>query len=447
MTIQLSQQQGQAVQSVVEWFKNDTENQQVHKLAGFAGTGKSTILPEILASTGLTPSDVAAAAPTGKAARVMGGKLNDQGFEVECRTIHSLIYQPKPSKPEVLEKELAGAKATCLALSQGTSFNQPSTPEETRALIKEFEKKIEILERDLDRAYDMDKPRFQLNPESTLVSERKKLILIDEGSMVGTDMAEDLTSFGIPILVMGDPGQLPPVDSEMGFDLNEADTFLTEIHRQAADNPIIRLATMVRKGERGDYGDYGQGVQIVRPKDDIFTYDLDREAQIICGTNKTRWKLTSRLRRRAGFEGLAPMEGEPLIMCKNSRLHPALCNGTPLFSAHDHEGLEEGNDRFLLSAFDEDGKKYTMYVYQGLFEEHEKRVKGYSSADKSSAYRARAKDHHVDFGWAITCHKSQGSQWDEVVVHDESGVFREDADKWLYTAITRAAQRLTIVAD
>jgi exodeoxyribonuclease-5 len=86
-----------------------------------------------------------------------------------------------------------------------------------------------------------------------------------------------------------------------------------------------------------------------------------------------------------------------------------------------------------------------MFAYQGLFEEHVKREKNFATAAKPSAYRARINDNHVDFGWAITCHKSQGSQWDDVVVHDESGSFREAADQWLYTAITRAAERLVIV--
>lgn len=447
MTIALTDQQGKAVHNVVDWYKNDSEEDQDHTIAGFAGTGKSTILPDIISATGLDVSQVAFAAPTGKAAKVMASKLHSQGFEsADCRTIHSLIYQPKMMKAEVLEKELETAKATAVALSKGTSINQPATPAEVRAKIKEVEKQIEILERDLDRAYDHSTPRFQLNPESVLVTGAKKLIVIDEGSMVGKDMAEDLRSFDIPILVMGDPGQLPPVESDMGFDLEQPDTFLTEIHRQAADNPIIRLATMVRKGDRPDYGDYGQGVRVVRPKDDIYTMDLDREAQIIVGTNKKRWQLTSRLRRKAGFEGLAPMNGEPLIMCKNSKVHPLLVNGTPVFSGLDHPDLNEGEARFLITVYDEDGRKYVMYAYQGMFEEHLKREKGYATADKQSAFRARVKDNHVDFGWAITCHKSQGSQWDEVVVHDESFVFRDDADKWLYTAVTRAAERLTIVA-
>lgn len=445
--MELSDQQGKAVKNVVNWFNSIGDKKQSHELGGFAGTGKSTILPFIIDDLGLTTSEVAFAAPTGKASKVMASKLHGQGFKsADCRTVHSLIYQPKMMKAEVLEREIQELKALCLALKNGQAPAHIAG-DNPKHKIKEVEKQLEILERDLDRAYDHDKPRFQLNPESVLVTGAKKLIVIDEGSMVGKEMAEDLLSFDIPILVMGDPGQLPPVDSEMGFDLENPDTFLTEIHRQAADNPIIRLATLIRQGERPDYGDYGQGVKVVTPRQDVYTYDLDRDAQIICGRNKTRWKMTSKLRREAGFTSRAPANGEPLIMCKNSKVHPALVNGTPIFSGADHPDLLEGESRFLMTAFDEDGRKYEMFVFQGLFEEHLKQEKGYSTAEKSYAFKSRIKDNHVDFGWVITCHKSQGSQWDEVVVHDESAAFRDDCDKWLYTAVTRAAERLIIVAS
>jgi exodeoxyribonuclease-5 len=153
------------------------------------------------------------------------------------------------------------------------------------------------------------------------------------------------------------------------------------------------------------------------------------------------------MRRAGGYEGDTPGEGEPLIICKNSRQHPMLVNGTPVFSAIDHDDLDEGSDRFLIDVFDEEGRRYKMFAYQGLFEEHTAKVKGYASASKSAAYRSRINDNHVDFAWAITCHKSQGSQWDEVIVHDESGVFRDDADKWLYTAVTRTSGGLILIAD
>lgn len=446
--MELSPQQGQAVKRVVSWWQAEREFQQVMEIAGFAGTGKSTILPFIIDDMGLQENDIAFMAPTGKAAKVMGAKLRAQGYQVQPTTIHSAIYQPKPQKAEVLEAELRNLEVDRSLIINGEHPDYPVAADKAAALaqIKEIDKKIEIIKKDLDRAYDQDSPKFQLNPESRLVTGNVKLVVIDEGSMVGESMAEDLMSFGIPILVMGDPGQLPPVGEDPGFDLANAGTMLTEIHRQAADNPVIHIATLIRKGERPEFGDYGNGVRVIRRREDKYTLDLDRDAQVIVGTNKTRWKLTGNMRRAGGYEGLSPGEGEPLIMCKNSRQHPMLVNGTAVYSAIDHDDLIDGESRFLIDIFDEDGRRYKMFAYQGLFEEHKAKVKGHASAAKGTAFRARINDNHLDFGWAITCHKSQGSQWDEVIVHDESGVFREDSDKWLYTAVTRTAGGLILIA-
>lgn len=441
---QLSQQQGEAVKRIRDWYRNESRDKGTCKLAGFAGTGKSTILPDIISEMGLDPEEVAFAAPTGKAAKVMGEKLRNQGIKVYPTTVHSLIYQPRPQKAEVMERELAEQQMLYDGIRQGTI---PPPTGDYKADLREAEKKIAILTKDLDRAYDINDLRFHLNPDSRLVTSPVKLIVLDEGSMVGETMAEDLESFEIPILVMGDPGQLPPVGEKPGFDLHNPDVFLTEVHRQAADNPIIYLATLVRKGQRADYGDYGNGVLIVPKKKDIYTLDLNRDCQVIVGTNKNRWKMTSKMRKEAGFDTILPGKGEPLIMCKNSRQHPQLVNGTQVFSAVDHGDAEDGLARFVAHVHDEDGALKTMYAVQGLFEEHQAKVKNFSSASKSAAFKARINDNHIDFGWAITCHKSQGSQWDEVIVHDESYVFKDDADKWLYTAITRAAERLVIVAD
>ena len=439
----LSPQQGDAVRKIKHWYQNDTAVRQVFVMCGFAGTGKSTILPDILDATGLTPGQVAFCAPTGKAAKVMGTKLRAQGINVYPSTIHSLIYTPKPQKAETLERELAEMK-TFVTLLKAGDVSPPSG--DMKADLREAEKKIHILTRDLDRAYDLNDLRFTLNPDSRLISEDIKLLIVDEGSMVDEQMAEDMSDFEIPILVMGDPGQLPPVGGNPGFLVGTPDAFLTEVHRQAADNPIIYLATLARKGQPLEYGDYGDGVLVIPAKKDIYTLDLDRDCQVIVGTNKNRWKQTSRMRKAGGFLDSLPHKGEPLIMCRNSRTYPALVNGTQVFAAEDHGMAEEGRDRFLAKIFDEDGKAFSMFCYQGMLEEHIGRIKNYATCSKDRAFRSRITDHQLDFGWAITCHKAQGSQWEEVIVHDDSGSFREDADKWLYTAVTRASDRLVVVA-
>lgn len=442
MSYTLSPQQGDAVRKISNWYTTETDYKQVFVMCGFAGTGKSTILPDILNGTNLTPNQVAFCAPTGKAAKVMGEKLRAQGINVYPSTIHSLIYTPKQQKADVLERELSETK-TFLSMLQSGQVHPPTG--DLVADVHEAEQKIKILMKDLDRAYDLNDLRFNLNPESRLIQEQIKLIIVDEGSMVGEQMAEDLMDFEIPILVMGDPGQLPPVGEDPGFLTGTPDAFLTEVHRQAADNPIIYLATRARKGEVIEFGDYGDGVLVVPVKKDIYTNDLDRDAQVIVGTNKNRWKQTSRMRKAGGFIDTLPHKGEPLIMCRNSRTYPSLVNGTPVFSGKDHGMAEEGRDRFLAKVFDEDGKMFEMFCYQGMLEEHFGRVKNFATCSKDRAFRSRQLDHQLDFGWAITCHKSQGSQYDEVILHDDSGSFREDCDKWLYTGITRAAKRLVIV--
>ena len=443
--ISLSPQQGEAVKAIRDWFKNDTAYQRVFRLGGYAGSGKSTLLPFIIDELGLSPSQIAFAAPTGKAALVMTTKMRDQGINQTAKTIHSLIYQPKLQKADVLERELREHEELLAAIVAGDT----APPSDDAAHdIDQLKRQIKVIQKDLKRAYQSNDLNFSLNPESQLISANPRLIILDEGSMVGVEIADDLYSFEIPILVMGDPGQLPPVGDDPGYFIPDElpDFFLTEVHRQAQDNPIIRLATMVRKGERPDYGDYGGGVLVIPRRKDEYTYDPDSEAQIIVGTNKTRWKVTSEIRKAAGFDTTLPCKGEPLIICKNHREYPELINGLPVWSAIDHGDAVKGKNRFIAEFWDDEGvKRYRTFCYQGLFEEHVGRERNFATAEDRMAFQSRKTDTHIDFAWAITCHKAQGSQWDAVIVHDESGSFRAQADKWLYTAITRAAERLVIV--
>jgi exodeoxyribonuclease-5 len=107
--------------------------------------------------------------------------------------------------------------------------------------------------------------------------------------------------------------------------------------------------------------------------------------------------------------------------------------------------LIHGKATFPLKATDEDEVQRNIITCQALFEEHFARQSGYVSADKRDGYEAKKKHHLVDWAWALTCHSSQGSQWNKVVVHDEGSSFREDIDRWRYTAVTRAAEKLTVV--
>ena len=146
----------------------------------------------------------------------------------------------------------------------------------------------------------MKKPRFALNPQSDAAD--AKLIVLDEVSMVGEEMARDLMSFGKPILVLGDPGQLPPIKGEGAFTRDTPDVMLTEVHRQAAELAIIRLATMARQGVPIGFGTYDRSVAKMR-KADVTPEQALRSGQLICGMNATRLQLNNAMRAAAGFGG------------------------------------------------------------------------------------------------------------------------------------------------
>jgi len=225
------------------------------------------------------------------------------------------------------------------------------------------------------------------------------------------------------------------------------DVFLTEIHRQAAENPIIRLATLARQGELLKVGDYGDGVQVVTRQNDNVTLDMDRDAMVLVGTHKKRWLLTKRIRDSLGYTETGPMSGEPILVNKNSRNHPSLVNGTILWNNTDHGDLVGGHtsNKLNLTDHETENMRFDLWGAQCFFEEHHFRKRNSFSGSPKEVYAAKVRCEQLDWGHVLTVHKSQGSEWDDVVVHDESGVFRDQGNRWLYTGITRAKDKLTVV--
>ena len=429
----LSPGQGAAVKAFSDWSRSAGFSDRAAPyflLTGYAGTGKTTILPNLIDASGFDLSEIAFMAPTGKAAKVMTRKMNAMGVQAAATTIHKAIYRPRMHTADRLEAEMEALKQRI------PSLTEPSE-------IADYKDRIRLIERDLEKAYKEDSPQFSFNVDSAI--RYKSLIVVDEASMIGTDMADDLRYFGIPILAIGDPGQLPPINDTPGFMNREADAAMTEIHRQAADNPIIALSMMVREGKRIKPGTMGSEVVICEKRDDPATYDMDRDVQIIVGRHENRWRITRKLREMQGFAGQGPVAGEMMMIMKNSRKHPDLLNGTPVLMEESVGELEEGDVLCHCKFRDEDGNSYEVPVVQGGLEENYL-GKGQFTASSRAVSKARRDGDAVelDWGYAITCHKSQGSQWDDVVVHDESGFFNEP-EKWLYVGVTRAAKTLTLV--
>ena len=165
-------------------------------------------------------------------------------------------------------------------------------------------------------------PTFTLNADGP--ASRAGLIVIDECSMVDEELARDLLSFGKPILVFGDPFQLPPVKGGGYFTDAAPDVMLTEIHRQAEDNPIIRLSEIVRSGGELKEGVYGETRVIRRAAVDAA--QVLAADQVLVGINRTRRAYNQRMRELNGFKAPLPVSGDRLVCLRNDRTK-GLING------------------------------------------------------------------------------------------------------------------------
>ena len=278
---------------------------------------------------------------------------------------------------------------------------------------------------------------FVLNPESPVA--HAALVVVDEVSMVGDDIGLDLLSYGTKVLVLGDPFQLPPIKGEGFFTDVTPDIMLTEIHRQAAENPIIRMSMDIREGRTLAPGYYGESL-VVRRSDisrDTMAAMVMEADQLLCGMNKTRQTFNTRVRELKGiagqFEAWLPAEGDRLVCLKNNRIK-GLLNG----------GLWEARSITVK------GRKITMRV-ASLDEDGvvpvdvETPIEFFRGTEKELDWKVLKQSDQFTFGYALTVHKSQGSQWDNVLLYDESSVFRETSARHQYTAVTRAAEKVTVV--
>lgn len=404
-----SPKQEGALKAVADWLAKP-DGKQVFRLFGYAGTGKTTLARHFAESCG---GSVLFAAFTGKAASVMraNGCLG-------ASTIHRLIYKPQP-KSEIRLLELRGHIAEL-----GDKILVPMEGEDVAALEKQLEEARQEVK---DIEEDLKRPAFVLNFESEV--KHAKLLVIDECSMVNEEMGADLLSFGTPILVLGDPAQLPPVMGGGFFTDHEPDVMLTEIHRQAKDSPIIRLATMIREGGRPAAGEYGDSLVIHREdldRDSVMTHD-----QILVGRNATRRISNARARELLQRTSHLPEETDKLVCLRNDHT-VGLLNGELWTTLH---SLVIDDDTLGLTIENEDGSGAQLNV-----EAHRHHFEG-----RELGYWEKRMAQEFDFGYALTVHKSQGSQWDSVIAFDESFCFRADARRWLYTAVTRAAKRVTLV--
>lgn len=435
---QLSAQQEAGIQKIRDWYGNSDDRPygaDVFRLFGYAGTGKTTLAKEIPAALGL--HDVRYGTFTGKAAHVLRSK-----GAAPVSTIHSAVYFPTTS--EQAREALRAARDELADLVNGPKLDSMEEMKEVEARMAELQALIPTLEADARRL------AWEWNPDSEWAS--ADLIVLDEVSMVNAKLAADIEQYGVPILVLGDPAQLPPVDGG-GYYTNAApDHLLTEIHRSALDNPITALATRIRESTDRSLG--------LTPGD-MEPASIGRAMgadQVLCWSNKRRWALIKAMRQRMGRPESEVVAGDR-IMCLTNNKDVAVFNGEQ-FEVLD---ATPGTLGPTLQVRTETGQERNLLAYQDGFMGREMQDQA-----KQSGAGGRGQRILATFAQAITVHKAQGSEWNDVYVVNETPAMmsmagrregmsmagrREGAAeaiaqgrRWLYTASTRARQHITITA-
>lgn len=382
----LSKKQTQVIDSIFNWYR-ESKGKYI-TLGGFAGTGKSTILGFV--SKKLHKENegikIAFCSYTGKASRVLERKLKDVSalFPSDyIGTIHRLIYRPIVDERD----EIIG---------------------------------------------------WEKVPTSDF---KYSLIVIDEASMVTEDIWNDLLSFDIPILAVGDHGQLPPINSKFNL-MGKPDLKLEEIYRQEADNPIIKVSEIARKKGKIPFEIFGKNIKKIHKEDentqeilgDIFE-SFDENTMVLCGYNTSRIKLNKGI-RALHFDKDIPQVGDRVICLKNNR----------------NENIYNGMMGSILEISKEKIHGFSYYETEISLDYEDYTFWGKISINQFNSptlVDLKMKDiNYFDFGYALTVHKAQGSQARRVVVFEErfSKMDDESFSRWLYTAITRAEKELIIVA-
>ena len=359
-------------------------------ISGYAGSGKSTLVQFIISALDIPEYLIAYIAYTGKAAQV----LKNKGCP-GAMTAHRLLYQSFPRK-------------------DGTFVHIP---------------------------YE------SLGP--------LQLIIVDEVSMLPKDMWDLLLSHKIHVIALGDPGQLPPVMAEQHGILDHPHIFLDEIMRQAQESEIIRLTMDIREG-RGLTLQSGMEVRVVDQSELLKPGFLSWADQIICGKNMTRASINRFMRQEImGFDTDEPVVGDRIICLRNNwdiinADGDSLVNG--LSAKIDNVKYTFENPWMKKTPVitftpEWDGAKPFIDIEADykLFTESEPTV----NRDNFKKIPKWLKPNEFDYGYAITCHKSQGSEYEKVIVLEEylKGDSKEEHQRWLYTAATRAAKKLIVVRN
>lgn len=378
----LTEKQQEAINICLDHFTNRKRT----VIAGYAGTGKSTLvrflIDKLVKENIIKEADIIFSAFTGKAAQVLTNK------GCPALTLHKLLYEP--------------------------------------------------------RIDDFGEIEFVLKTDMPY-----ELIVIDECSMVPMSMLQDLEEFGIPLIFLGDPGQLPPVQrDEDNHLLDHPDIFLTEVLRQALDSPIIQLSMKIRNGERIDNFNYPEAKVIT--KRELTADDLQNADMILVGTNAARKRVNKAM--RAFFKKTGDIDKNEKLICTQNYwedfIDLSLTNGTVGFLENwsiSEKSYFKGRVKvptFYGEFVSETGLRKRVHIDTKFLIEEESSLTFQQELKIKPRYMQPLK---FTYAYAITGHKAQGSEWDNVIVFEEDFPYGEDHSRWLYTCVTRARKKVIIV--
>lgn len=386
----LSADQKKALDALVSWFI-DAKKSPFITLGGYAGTGKTTLIGVLRSELNKVDKKlkVTFCSYTGKATRVLHSKLAETKTSKKqdtVSTIHGLIYTPVVNEKE----QITG-----------------------------WERKDSIT---------------------------SDLIIIDEASMVDKEIWRDLLSYSVPIIAVGDHGQLPPIRGKFNL-MENPDLRLEKIHRQAENNPIIEMSVAARQDGEVPFGRFRSksGVVMKISKRDSDSQEeiaeqlsgYNKNTLVLCGFNRTRIRLNKFIRESLGFESPQPEVSDRVICLRNNH-ESCIYNGmlgTILRIAKEDEDWYSSE----IQMDDETG------TFDGLISVEQ--FNHYSSLNFTKDRSRIMAGDLFDFGYALTVHKAQGSQARKVILFEERFSRMDDEmwRRWLYTAVTRAEEELWIV--
>ena len=295
-----------------------------------------------------------------------------------------------------------------------------------------------------------------------------KVVVVDECSMLTKEMINDLASYpNVHYLFLGDPFQLEPVGDKPNQLLDNPHIFLTEIMRQSLDNEIVKFSLDIREGRELPAKYDGKTVSIHR-RDELTGQMLLDADVVLCATNSTRVKINNKLRELNNRTG-APVVGDKVICLKNNwniydTESNALVNGTTgtIWDITEKYSYSlpkyictSSNTKFkyyLASIKSDTGGVFYVALDKALFEgtnatltpRQEYQLTYYNKSSK----RKITIPEKFTYGYCMTTHKTQGSQFNKVLIIEESFPFEGiEHQKWLYTSLTRAIDSAVIIRN